>query len=792
MANEIQGSSQEVPQSLKTAEKKPLDGRIRFATMAEAVAEAYEGATFYVAENGGEWYKFKLNAQGVLVAMADSSIDASQFALKSDLNGLATSVVASAQNDGLMKAADYLKLTNIDPTRITKVRASATNGNLLINDVETTVYARKNTPEDRPVTDTEKETWNGKAEALHYHATLYAPLSHNHNTLYAPLAHEHQVWDNALGRYREKYVLADSAGSGGNATTLGGLSLNNNATGVGADDAVWSATKVKEVVDAKANEMALGNSWKPAVATFADIATTYPNPQDGWTVPVKDIDHSWRFNGTEWVDLGGVMPLATQSVDGKMSASDKAKLDGIAAGANNYTHPLSHLASMITEEIDKHFLTDAERLKVADFDRISGAAIIADGVQPGTPISYTGKKFFVEFLVNTNVGISSGSGYKTGIILTFPKSEATYNGYQVFYTAMGTVYKRMASSSTAWGVWSIFYDSSNLAEATQAAQGLLSAADKAKIDGIAASANNYVHPATHPASIIIEEVDKHFLTDAERTKLANALTDGAYGLGGYVTLYDIDLNGISAYGSGFYYAMACEGMPTASNGWLLQQTIGADYCTQTFVSAADGLHWTRSKLDGVWSVWARVYDSQSLGTASMTTNGLMSAGDKAKLDGIDKAKLDSITPSNYAKTSNGAWVDVPDFYASDLFELNNRPGVFFSEATSGASNKPSNNHGAFLQFSDPPGNDVKVLHFVDATTKYWYYAIQWGTGKMSPWKMVYTPDNIPVSSQSASGLMSAADKSKLDGVATGATKNKTTVSATMPANPSIGDIWIIP
>lgn len=39
---------------------------------------------------------------------------------------------------------------------------------------------------------------------------------------------------------------------------------------------------------------------------------------------------------------------ATQSAAGFMSANDKKKLDGIASGANAYTHPSTHAASMIT------------------------------------------------------------------------------------------------------------------------------------------------------------------------------------------------------------------------------------------------------------------------------------------------------------------------------------------------------------------------------------------------------------------------------------------------------------
>ena len=48
----------------------------------------------------------------------------------------------------------------------------------------------------------------------------------------------------------------------------------------------------------------------------------------------------------------------------------------------------------------------------------------------------------------------------------------------------------------------------------------LTPAEKAKLDGIEEDANNYIHPATHPASMIEEEANKHFFKDDERTKLA--------------------------------------------------------------------------------------------------------------------------------------------------------------------------------------------------------------------------------------------------------------------------------
>lgn len=45
-------------------------------------------------------------------------------------------------------------------------------------------------------------------------------------------------------------------------------------------------------------------------------------------------------------------------------------------------------------------------------------------------------------------------------------------------------------------------------------------AEKTKLAGIAAGANNYTHPATHPPAIIAQDANNRFMTDTERTKLA--------------------------------------------------------------------------------------------------------------------------------------------------------------------------------------------------------------------------------------------------------------------------------
>lgn len=54
-------------------------------------------------------------------------------------------------------------------------------------------------------------------------------------------------------------------------------------------------------------------------------------------------------------------------------------------------------------------------------------------------------------------------------------------------------------------------------DATDNQDGLMSAADKTKLDGVETGANKYVHPAAHPATMITEDSTHRFATDAEKS-----------------------------------------------------------------------------------------------------------------------------------------------------------------------------------------------------------------------------------------------------------------------------------
>ena len=52
-----------------------------------------------------------------------------------------------------------------------------------------------------------------------------------------------------------------------------------------------------------------------------------------------------------------------QLSDENYTSAEKTKLSGIADGANNYTHPAKHEATIITEDTTHRFVTDAEKTK---------------------------------------------------------------------------------------------------------------------------------------------------------------------------------------------------------------------------------------------------------------------------------------------------------------------------------------------------------------------------------------------------------------------------------------------
>lgn len=180
-----------------------------------------------------------------------------------------------------------------------------------------------------------------------------------------------------------------------------------------AEKATYLDKYTKNEVDNKLSTLVTGLDWKEAVNTFADLATTYPNPDDGWSVYVKSEDITYTFNGTAWVTSSqGDIPLATTSTPGKMSAVDKSKLDGIAAGATandtdgNLKNRANHTGTQLAETISD-FAAASRVVALAGLSLLSSAVITASD----TILSALGKlqKQITDLsaVVNRNKGVSN-------------------------------------------------------------------------------------------------------------------------------------------------------------------------------------------------------------------------------------------------------------------------------------------------------------------------------------------------------------------------------------------------
>ena len=253
----------------------------------------------------------------------------------------------------------------------------------------------------------------------------------------------------------------------------------------------------KNEVDNKLSALETKIDWKESVDTYDDIETTYPNPVDGWTVNVKDTDITYRYDGENWIAISAnSIPLATTSVDGRMSKTDKAKLDGIASGANKYTHP-----SYTSRTSGLYKITVDGSGHVSGATAVAKSDITALGI-PSTNTTYSNATTSAAGLMSATDkskldGVASGAEVNQNAFSNVKVGSATVAadaktdtlelvaGSNVTITPDATNDKiTIAATNTTYST------------VTQSANGLMSSADKTKLDGIATGANNYTHPTT--------------------------------------------------------------------------------------------------------------------------------------------------------------------------------------------------------------------------------------------------------------------------------------------------------
>lgn len=174
---------------------------------------------------------------------------------------------------------------------------------------------------------------------------------------------------------------------------------------------------IKTYVDEKIAAL-IGGATPETLDTLSEIAT--------WIESHKEVSDALNEAITKKADKDHRHDNATASADGFMSKEDKTKLDGIEEGANKYTHPATHAATMIVEDDNHQFITKAQKEQLTGNITYTNATPIVSahgGVAVGdtfdnVPISKVLDKIlypYVAPVVSASATPANGGTYEIGV-----------------------------------------------------------------------------------------------------------------------------------------------------------------------------------------------------------------------------------------------------------------------------------------------------------------------------------------------------------------------------------------
>lgn len=315
---------------------------------------------------------------------------------------------------------------------------------------------------------------------------------------------------------------------------------------VSSDRLNWNNKYTREEIDNKFSQMQYDNVWKESVDVFEELASKYPSPQKGWTVTCNSDNITYRYDGTNWIPISAnSIPLATIAVDGKMSKEDKAKLETVEMNANHYVHPDNPNVRHVTDG-DKAYWSAKAEDRVASYqanglmskedkyklDSIEEGAtnfVMPSELDPQI-IKQDENHRFVTDKEKTDFANKANKNLATeqldGLMSRYDKVkvnsiETNANYYVHPETHEATIIKQDPTHRFVSDEQILAWTNKAAAQLADAEHnGLMTKEDKAKLDGIAAGANNYHLPETLPPTIIKQDANNRFFTDQEREKLS--------------------------------------------------------------------------------------------------------------------------------------------------------------------------------------------------------------------------------------------------------------------------------
>ena len=474
----------------------------------------------------------------------------------------------------------------------------------------------------------------------------------------------------------------------------------------------------------------------------------------------------------------------TTAANGLMTSADKTKLDSVAASANNYVHPsyTSAASGMYKVTVDENghvsgvaniLKSDITALGIPAQDTNTTYAAFTSAAAGLVPAAKSGTtNYATTGYVLTGAGWAAGTKYNTDTNTTYAAVTTATNGLMTSADKTkldgidenANAYTHPSYTSYASGLRKFTVDTSGHVSATAAVaksditalgipaqdttytaatttdNGLMTAADKTKLDGIAEGANNYTHPSyTSYASGL-----RKFTTD----------TSGHVSATAAVAKADITALGIPAQDTTYAaFTSATAGLvPAAASGTT-------SYLTSGYVLTGAG-----------WKAGTKYNTDTNTTYAAVTTaaNGLMISSDKAKLDGIAEGANNYTHPS-YTSAASGLYKVTVD--ASGHISATAAVAKADITALGIPGSDTNTTYATFTSAANGLVPAAKNGTTNYATTGYVLTGAGWAAGTK------YNTDSnttYAAVTTAANGLMTSSDKTKLDGIAAGAQVNTIT------------------
>lgn len=233
----------------------------------------------------------------------------------------------------------------------------------------------------------------------------------------------------------------------------------------------------KSQVDSKFTSVYI---FKGSVDTIEDLPTEGNVIGDVWNVRKNDTNYAWTSEG--WDALGGTAELASATANGLMSKEDFAKLQGIEAGAQ--VNKIETITKRVELNVVNKNVTIPEDIKISDTEPTEEEIMWLD---PSENYDFTFDGYSQAQADELFVKKEAGKGLSTKDYTAEDKKKVTNLGSYVS-NATGatadanavaiTLEKKNPTTGTA--------DSSAITidKATTSKAGVMSAADKTKLDGL--------------------------------------------------------------------------------------------------------------------------------------------------------------------------------------------------------------------------------------------------------------------------------------------------------------------